>query len=183
VYKPPAVIVPQLEPLQPPPETLHETVVFALPVTAAENCRVAEGPSFAEVGEIAMLTWGTTVTAALADLDESATDVAVSEKNAGFGGTAGAVNSPEELTVPQELPEQPIPVNAHVTAVLRDPVTVTLNCCCAPASIWTVVGDIEIWTATPEATVTVLDPDLVGSESKVAVTVTTGGLGDLVGAV
>jgi hypothetical protein len=82
-----------------------------------------------------MLTWGTTVTAALADLVESATDVAVREKNAGFGGTAGAVNSPKELTVPQELPEQSIPVNVHVTAVLGDPVTVALNCCCAPASI------------------------------------------------
>jgi len=42
---------------------------------------------------------------------------------------------------------------------------------------------MEIPTATPEVTVTVADPDLVGSESKVAVTATIGGLGALAGAV
>ena len=45
------------------------------------------------------------------------------------------------------------------------------------------VGDIEIATTDPEVMVTVADPDFVGSESKVAVTATTGGFGDFAGAV
>lgn len=79
-----------------------------------------------------ILTWGTIVTLALADLVESATDVAINEKNAGFGGTEGAVKSPVGLTVPHVLPAQPIPLMAHITAVLEEPVTVALNCFCAP---------------------------------------------------
>jgi hypothetical protein len=133
VYKPVTVIVPQLEPAQPAPETLHDTDVFELPVTCTENCREAESPSLAEVGEMVMLTPGTIVTVALADLVESATDVAVTEKNGGFGGTGGALNSPEELTVPQILPAQPIPLIVHTTAALEEPVTVALNCFCPPA--------------------------------------------------
>jgi hypothetical protein len=46
-----------------------------------------------------------------------------------------------------------------------------------------VVGDIEIPTAVTEAMVTVADPDLVGSDSKVAVTATIGGLGAYAAAV
>jgi hypothetical protein len=42
---------------------------------------------------------------------------------------------------------------------------------------------MEIPTAPPEVMVTVADPDLVGSESKVAVTATIGGLGAFAGAV
>lgn len=131
VYKPAGVIFPQLEPEQPLPETLHDTDVLELPVTCAENCREADGASLAEVGEIVTLTTRTTVTVALADLVGSATDVAVKEKNGGFGGTAGAVNNPDGLTVPQILPAQPIPVIVHVTAVLLEPVTVTLKCFCS----------------------------------------------------
>ena len=133
VYKPVAVIFPQLEPAQPVPETLQDTDVFELPVTCAENCPEAEGASLAEVGEMVTLTSGTMVTVALADLVGSATDVAVTEKKGGFGGTAGAVNSPEGLTVPQIFPAQPSPVIVHVTAVWEEPVTVALNCSCAPS--------------------------------------------------
>ena len=132
VYKPAWVIAPQPEPLHPVPETLHDTVVFELPVTCTENCWEAEGRSFAEVGEIVILTPGTMVTVALADLAGSATDVAVTDKNEGFGGTAGAVKSPEELTVPHVSPAQPIPVIVQVTAVFVEPVTEALNSCCAP---------------------------------------------------
>jgi hypothetical protein len=132
VYKPACVIAPQLEPLHPAPEMLHDTVLFELPVTSTENCWEAEGRSFAEVGEIVILTPGTMVTVALADLVGSATDVAVTNKNEGFGGTAGAVKSPEELTVPHVLPAQPIPVIVQVTAVFVEPVTEALNSCCAP---------------------------------------------------
>ena len=131
VYKPAGVIFPQLEPKQPLPETLHVTDVFALPVTCAENCREADGATLAEVGEIVTVTTGTTVTVALADFVVSACDVAVTEKKGGFGGTAGAVNNPEEFTVPQVLPAQPVPVIVHVTAVLLEPVTVAVNCFCA----------------------------------------------------
>ena len=45
------------------------------------------------------------------------------------------------------------------------------------------VGDTEIPTTFPEVIVTVADPDLVGSDSKVAVTATMGGLGTFAGAV
>ena len=132
VYKPACVIAPQLEPLHPVPEMLHDTVVFELPVTCTENCWEAEGRSFAEVGEIVILTPGTMVTVALADLAGSTTDVAVTDKNAGFGATEGAVNRPEELTVPHVSPAQPIPVIVQVTAVFVEPVTEALNCCSAP---------------------------------------------------
>ena len=132
VYKPACVIAPQLEPVHPAPEMLHDTVVFELPVRCTENCWEADGRSFAEVGEIVILTPGTMVTVALADLDGSTTDVAVSDRNAGFGGTEGAVNRPEELTVPHVLPAQPIPVIVQVTAVFVEPVTEALNCCCTP---------------------------------------------------
>ena len=177
VYRPAAVIFPQVEPVQPVPETLHKTDVFELPVTCAENCREAEAASVAEVGEMVMLTTGTIVTVALADLVGSATDVAVTDRNGGVGGTAGAVNRPDELTVPQVLPAQPIPVMVHVTAVLEEPVTVALNCFCLLTPIWAVVGDMEIATTPPVVMVTVADADLVGSESKVAVTATIGGFG------
>jgi hypothetical protein len=132
VYKPACVTAPQLEPVHPVPEMFHDTVVFELPVTCTENCWEAEGRSFAEAGEIVILTSGTIVTAALADFVGSATDVAVIDKNEGFGGTEGAVNRPEELTVPHVLPAQPIPVIVQVTAVFVEPVTEALNCCCAP---------------------------------------------------
>ena len=79
-----------------------------------------------------IFTPGTMVTVALADLVGSTTDVAVTDKNEGFGGTAGAVNRPDELTVPHVLPAQPIPVIVQVTAVFVEPVTEALNCCCAP---------------------------------------------------
>lgn len=71
----------------------------------------------------------------------------------------------------------------HVTAVLVVPVTVAVNCFCALTPTWAVVGEIEIPTTVPEVIVTVADPDLVGSDSKVAVTATIGGFGALAGAV
>jgi hypothetical protein len=183
VYRPAAVTFPQFEPAQPVPETLHDTDVFELPVTCAENCREAEGASFAELGEILTVTSATTVTVALADLVGSATDVAVREKKGGLGGAEGAVNNPEELTVPHTVPAQPVPAIVQVTAVLDEPVTLALNCFCALTPTWAVVGEIEIPTAPPELMVTVADADLVGSDNKVAVTATIGGLGALAGAV
>jgi len=154
-----------------------------LPVTCAVNCRVAEGANFTEVGEIVMVTAATTVTDELADLVVSATEVAVIEKNAGFGGTAGAVYRPDELMVPQVSAAQPVPAMDQVTAVFDDPVTVAVNRFEEPTPICADVGEIETPTAVPEPMVTVADPDFAGLESSVAVTATIGGFGIAAGAV
>ena len=169
VYRPVVVTFPHVEPAHPAPETLHDTEVFEVPVTCAENCSDAEAAIVAEVGEMVTWTTGTTVTAELADLVGSATEVAVTERKGGFGGTAGAVNRPDGLTVPQMVPAQPVPVIVHVAAVLEEPLTIALNCFCAFTPICALVGDMEIATATPDEIVTVADADLVGSESNVAV--------------
>lgn len=116
VYRPEVEIVPHPAPAQPDPLTLHETDVLEVPATCAVNCREADGASLAVVGEIVMLTPFPTVTSALADLLGSAAEVAVTDRNAGLGATAGAVYRPVELTVPQVLPAQPVPVIDHVTA-------------------------------------------------------------------
>ncbi len=183
VYNPADEIFPQALPVQPEPEMLHETSVLEVPLTSALNCLEPEGAIVAEVGEIVMVTTGTTVTEAVADLLGSATEAAVTEKNGGAGSTAGAVYSPAEVTVPQVVPAQPDPVIVQVTAVLDEPVTVTVNCWCPPVPIWTEVGEIEIPTAVPVVMVTVADPDFVGSDSNVAVTATMGGFGAWAGAV
>lgn len=130
-----------------------------------------------------IVTAATTVTEALADLVGSATAVAVIEKNAGFGGRAGAVNRPDELMVPQVSAAQPVPAMDHVTAALDDPVTVAVNCFDEPTPTCADVGEIETPTAVPELMVTVADPDFVGLESRVAVTATIGGFGAVAGAV
>jgi hypothetical protein len=183
VYKPTDEIVPQARPVQPAPEMLHDTSVLAVPLTLALNCLEPEGATVAEVGEIVIVTTGTTVTEAVADLPGSATDVAVIEKNGGDGGTAGAVYSPAEFTVPQVVSAQPDPVIVQVTAVLEVPVTVTVNCWCPPVPICSDVGEIETATDVPELMVTVADPDFVGSDNNVAVTATMGGFGAWAGAV
>jgi hypothetical protein len=183
VYRPAVVTFPQVEPEHPAPETLHDTEVFEVPVTCAENWREADAAIVAEVGEMVTWTTGTMVTAELADLVGSATEVAVTERNGGLGGTAGAINRPDWFTVPQIVPAQPVPVIFQVTAVLEEPLTIALNCFCAFTPICAVVGEMEIATATPEEIVTVAEADLVGSESNVAVTVTIGGFGALNGAV
>ena len=52
VYSPAAVIFPQVNPAHPAPKTLHDTEVFEVPVTCAENCWEAEAAMVAEVGEM-----------------------------------------------------------------------------------------------------------------------------------
>ena len=85
------VIVPQAAPLQPAPEMLHVTAVFVVPVTVAVNCCWAPVTTLAEPGETETATGGTIVTAAEADWEGSATEVAVTLRAAGFGTVAGAV--------------------------------------------------------------------------------------------
>ena len=62
-----------------------------------------------------------------------------------------------------------------MTAVLLVPVTVAVNWWESPALIWTDLG--ETLTATGAVTVTMADPDLAGSATEVALTVTCGGAG------
>jgi len=83
--------------------------------------------------------------------------------------------------VPQAAPLQPVPERLQVTAVLLVPVTVAVNCCCAPTVTFTAVGDTD--TATGGKTVTVALADFVESACEVAVTVTVAGLGTFAGAV
>lgn len=94
---------------------------------------------------------------------------------------AGAVYRPEELTVPQAAPEHPDPLTDQFTAVFVLPLTIELNCCCAPTANSTVVG--EMVTTTGVTMLTWAEADFVVSACEVAVTVTTDGLGTVAGAV
>src|SRR5271157_4119133 len=85
--------------------------------------------------------------------------------------------------VPQDGATQPIPVMLHVTAVLLVPVTVAVNCCCAPVFTEMLFGATVTAIGIGEVIVTVAEPDMVGYASNVAVTATSGGLGTLAGAV
>ena len=83
--------------------------------------------------------------------------------------------------VPQLLPEHPVPLTLHVTAVLDEPVMLAWNCSVVPTVTMVVVG--EIVTTTGTIIVTVAFPVVVPSATDVAVTVTWAGLGTLDGAV
>ena len=83
--------------------------------------------------------------------------------------------------VPHADPLHPVPATVQLTAVFDVFVTVAVNGCVAPVSNWTLFG--EMVTATPATIVTVALPDLVGSATDVAVTVTCAGLGTVEGAV
>ena len=119
-----------------PPVAVHDTAVFELPVTVAENCRVCPVWSVALVGEIATETTGGAgeiVRAADALLVESAEEVAVTVK---LPAVDPAVNNPPEVIVP--------PVALHDTAVFELPVTVAENCRVCPGCRVALVGKIEI---------------------------------------
>jgi len=91
------------------------------------------------------------------------------------------VYSPAVEIVPQAAPLQPLPARLHDTAVFVVPVTVAVNCICVPAVTRAVTG--ETLTATGGATVTTAEPDMAGSATEVAITVTCGEVGTLAGAV
>lgn len=155
VYRPVEVIVPQVEPLQPAPESFQVTAVFVLPLTVAVNCCCAPIATCTEEGvtptETAAEDWMTTL--AEADLVGSATDVALTVASAGLGTVAGAVYKPVELTVPHEPDTQPIPVTVQLTLVFVVPVTVAVNCCCPLTEMVTEEGE----TITP----TLVEPTIV----------------------
>jgi hypothetical protein len=141
----PAVNNPPLDTV--PPVAVQVTPVFELPVTVAENCRVCPGCKVTLVGDTEICTLGAacTVTAAVPDLLESATEVAVTVK---LPGVAPAVKTPPADIVP--------PVAVQVTEVLEDPVTEAVNVCWPPESTVAVAGATVTLTAgAPEATTTV----------------------------
>jgi hypothetical protein len=84
-------MVPQLAPLQPPPDTVHSTAVFVVPVTVAVNCWLLPTLTWAVAGVTATATGDTIVTEALAVFVGSAVEVAVIVTRAGLGITDGAV--------------------------------------------------------------------------------------------
>lgn len=141
-----------------PPVADQLTAVFVAPLTVAVNCCEPPVNSEAETGEIDTAAGTLTVTAADADLVESATLVAVAVY---VPLVVGAVYRPLDDTVP--------PLIDQVTLVLADPVTLAVNCCEPPASSEAETGEID--TATGTLTVTVADADLVESATLVAVTV------------
>jgi hypothetical protein len=123
-----------------------------------------------------------TVTVALADLLESAADVAVTVTNGGSGAAEGAVYRPADVIVPQSAPIQPTPLSPQVTAVLLDPVTLAVNCCFAPVPTDGPLGEMLTLMELGAPIVTVVEPDIAPSISEVAVTVTLFGLGAVPGA-
>jgi hypothetical protein len=173
--------VPQALPEQPGPETVQFTALFVVPVTVALNCCVAPVITVAVVGEMVTAIWLVIVTMAVPDLLGSACDVAVTTTFDGVGTLAGAVYRPDALIVPQPVPLQPAPERLHVTAVLVVPVTVAVNCCCAPMVTVAVAG--ETATVIAGVTVTTAFADLLGSAFDVAMTFTVAGVGTAAGAV
>jgi hypothetical protein len=123
------------------------------------------------------------VTVAEADFVVSACEVAITVTSDGLGTVGGAVYKPPVVIVPQVAPAHPTPLTLQVTPVFAVPVTVAWNCFCAPVTSCALVGEMVIPISVPEPRVTVAEADLLASASKVAVTVTIGGLGAKAGAV
>lgn len=84
-------MAPQAAPVQPLPVTLHVTDVSEVFLTVAVNCSVLPAMTCAVIGLIDIETPGRMVTAAEADFEESATEVAVTVTSAGEGTLEGAV--------------------------------------------------------------------------------------------
>lgn len=135
-----------------PPVAVHVTAVLLEPVTKAVNCCFAPVASEIEGGCTETATTGAgavTVTLTCADFVVSATLVAVIEK---VPAVFPAVNNPVVVPVDVMVP----PVAVQVTASLVDPVTVAVNCCCAPSASETEPGCNPTETAGAELDVTVI---------------------------
>lgn len=83
---------------------------------------------------------------------------------------------------PHPPPMQPDPLRLHFTEVLLDPVTVAMNCCCAPVLTEAEAGDTDTLTVVA-VMVAVVEPEIPGLVTDVAVTVTVAGVGGSAGAV
>jgi hypothetical protein len=140
VYKPAAVIVPQLAPAQPGPETLQATLLSIAFCTVAVNCCVVPAATLGLAGATVTTTAASTVTTAMSDFVGSAADVAVTLTVAGDGTPDGAVYSPVLLMLPHAVPVHPLPGKLHVTAVLVVLLTVAVNCCVFTTCTFAVAG-------------------------------------------
>ena len=164
VYRPLVEIVPEVELPPTTPSTDQVTLVLVVPVTVAANCFVVLAVTLTEVG-LMLTPTAVTVTAALADLLESAMLVAVTVCEP---AVAGAVYSPLVETVPTVESPSLMPSTDHCTAVFVVPVTVAVNCFVVLSGTLAEVGLMLTATA---GTVTVAFADLVESALLVAVTV------------
>jgi len=91
VYSPLALMLPQADPLHPLPDRLQITTALELPLTLAVNCNWALGFSWAEGGNTLTEAAATSVTAAEAVADGSATAIAFTATLGGAGRIAGPV--------------------------------------------------------------------------------------------
>lgn len=116
-------MVPQLAPAQDDPLMLQTTAVLVDPVTVALNCCWLCTPTVALEGDTVMLTSPGTKMVIVVEPDRAGfrRDVAVTVIVAGVGACAGAVYSPEEVMVPQEMPIQPFPDRLQTTMLLWGP--------------------------------------------------------------
>jgi hypothetical protein len=107
-------------------------------LTVAVNAKVSLVPTVAEVGVTVMLIPVMIVRVAVATLEVSACEVAVTVTVGAIvvvplevvvGIVAGAVKSPVASMVPQEFAATPVAhVRVQLTEVLLEPVTAALNC-------------------------------------------------------
>jgi hypothetical protein len=134
------------------------------------------------VGDIEIATTDPEVMVTVADPDfvGSESKVAVTATIGGFGDFAGVAYSPLALMLPQARSLHPVPDMLQITRVLELPLTVAVNCNCAPGFSWAEGGDTL--TEAPATSVTVANAEADGSACAVAFTVTVGGVGKSVGA-
>src|SRR5579862_5815585 len=85
--------------------------------------------------------------------------------------------------VPHAAPLHPVPESVQCTDVLVVPLTLAVNCCCAPVETCAVPGVTVTETADADWMTMLADADFVGSATEVAVTVARAGLGMVAGAV
>ena len=122
---------------------------------------MASVTTLAVLGDTETAIGDSTVTVAEADLVASACAVAVTVIVGGVGTVAGAVYRPVPSIAPHADPVQPAPERLQLTPKAFDPVTVAVNCCCAPVFSCLLVGEIEISMAV--INVTWADADLLES--------------------
>jgi hypothetical protein len=184
--------VPQAAPVQPAPVKVHVTLLSCVSfVTVAVTLWVFPLSTDALVGFTDTPTAGGTVTviANAAVLVVSVTDFAVSVTIAGAGTLAGAeyiIAAPDALdaadNVPQLAPVHPAPLNVHVTpAFCASFFTVAVTLSVFPLCTAAVTGDTD--TAISAITVTCAVSSAEGCACEIAVMVTVGGVGTVLGAV
>ena len=127
-----------------------------------------------------------TVTAALADWEESAWEVAVTPNFGGLGMVAGGAYNPAVVMVPKVAFGSPAgnPFTLHSTLELLVPITVAANCwLTGHCALFKFSAAVTGETATPMVTVTLAEADFVLSAWAMAVMVTFAGVGGAEGAV